>query len=54
MQSLNGDGRHVFVMGDTGDSALVNGIVAKHQPRAIVSFALEKHVDRSSIEEVIA
>ena len=54
MQSLNGDGRHVFVQGDIGDSALVNGIVAKHQPRAIVSFAVEKYVDRSSIEEVIA
>ena len=47
LQSLNGDRRHVFVQGDIGDSALVNGLLAKHQPRAIVNFAAESHVDRS-------
>ena len=46
MQSLNGDGQHVFVQGDIGDSALVNGIFTKHQPRAIVSFATERYVNR--------
>ena len=48
LQSLNGDHRHVFVQGDIGDSALVNGLLAKHQPRAIINFAAESHVDRSS------
>ena len=47
LQSLNGDRRHVFVQGDIGDSALVNGLLAKHQPRAIINFAAESHVDRS-------
>jgi dTDP-D-glucose 4,6-dehydratase len=47
LQSLNGDRRHVFVQGDIGDSALVNGLLAKHQPCAIVNFAAESHVDRS-------
>ena len=47
LQSLNGDRRHVFVQGDIGASALVTGLLAKHQPRAIVNFAAESHVDRS-------
>ncbi|KAF0100448.1 MAG: rmlB [bacterium] len=47
LQSLNGDPRHVFVQGDIGDSALVADLLAKHQPRAIVNFAAESHVDRS-------
>lgn len=47
LQSLNGDRRHVFVQGDIGDSALVTSLLAKHQPRAIVNFAAESHVDRS-------
>ena len=45
--SLNGDARHVFVHGDFGDAALVQGLLAQHQPRAIVNFAAESHVDRS-------
>ena len=47
LQSLNGDQRHIFVQGDIGDSALVADLLAKHQPRAIVNFAAESHVDRS-------
>ena len=47
LQSLNGDRRHVFVQGDIGDSALVTSLLAKHQPRAIINFAAESHVDRS-------
>lgn len=47
LQSLNGDQRHVFVHGDIGDSALVAGLLAEHQPRAIINFAAESHVDRS-------
>jgi dTDP-glucose 4,6-dehydratase len=47
LQSLNGDKRHVFVQGDIGDSALVAKLLAQHQPRAIINFAAESHVDRS-------
>jgi len=47
LQSLNGDQRHVFVQGDIGDSTLVTNLLAKHQPRAIINFAAESHVDRS-------
>ena len=47
LASLAGDTRHLFVQGDIGDSALVAGLLAQHQPRAIVNFAAESHVDRS-------
>ncbi len=46
-RSLEGDARHVFVQGDIGDSALVDRLLAEHQPRAVVNFAAECHVDRS-------
>jgi dTDP-glucose 4,6-dehydratase len=44
---LKGDPRHIFVKGDIGDSALVADLLARYQPRAIVHFAAESHVDRS-------
>ena len=44
---LEGNLRHIFVRGDIGDSALVDKILAEHQPRAVVNFAAESHVDRS-------
>jgi dTDP-glucose 4,6-dehydratase len=44
---LKGDPRHIFVRGDIGDSALVADLLARHQPRAIIHFAAESHVDRS-------
>ena len=47
LASLHGDARHLFVQGDIGDSALVKRLLAQHQPRAIVNFAAESHVDRS-------
>jgi len=47
LRSLEGDARHVFVQGDIGDQALVQGLLAKHKPRAVVNFAAESHVDRS-------
>nr|WP_225776791.1 dTDP-glucose 4,6-dehydratase [Pseudomonas sp. Marseille-Q3773] len=45
--SLQGDQRHIFVHGDIGDSTLVARLLHEHQPRAIVNFAAESHVDRS-------
>jgi dTDP-glucose 4,6-dehydratase len=47
LQSINGDQRHVFVRGDIGDSALITKLLVQHQPRAIINFAAESHVDRS-------
>ena len=47
LASLEGDTRHLFVHGDIGDSALVAGLLSEHQPRAILNFAAESHVDRS-------
>ena len=47
LAALAGDARHVFVQGDFGDAALVSGLLAKHQVRAVVNFAAESHVDRS-------
>ncbi|MDM9587713.1 dTDP-glucose 4,6-dehydratase [Pseudomonas asiatica] len=47
LSSLQDDARHIFVHGDIGDSALVEQLLKTHQPRAIVNFAAESHVDRS-------
>ena len=47
LQSLQGDTRHSLVQGDIGDTALVGRLLATHQPRAVVNFAAESHVDRS-------
>lgn len=47
LRSLEGDGRHTFVHGDIGDQKLVEDLLAKHRPRAVVNFAAESHVDRS-------
>ncbi|WGV19200.1 dTDP-glucose 4,6-dehydratase [Pseudomonas putida] len=47
LSSLQDDKRHIFVHGDIGDSELVARLLEQHQPRAIVNFAAESHVDRS-------
>jgi dTDP-glucose 4,6-dehydratase len=47
LAGLAADARHVFVQGDIGDTALLAGLLAQHQPRAVVNFAAESHVDRS-------
>ena len=47
LASLHGDARHQLVQGDIGDTALVSRLLAEHQPRAVVNFAAESHVDRS-------
>ncbi|NMM36588.1 MAG: dTDP-glucose 4,6-dehydratase [Glaciimonas sp.] len=47
LASLRDDPRHVFVKGDIGDTALVASLLATHQPRALLHFAAESHVDRS-------
>jgi dTDP-glucose 4,6-dehydratase len=47
IDSLKNDPRHVFIHGDIGDRELVATLLKEHQPRAIVNFAAESHVDRS-------
>ncbi len=47
LDSLRGNPHHIFVQGDIGDAALVGRLLAEHQPRAVLHFAAESHVDRS-------
>ena len=47
LASLSGDSRHVFVHGDMADAELVTRLLDQHQPRAVLNFAAESHVDRS-------
>jgi len=47
LASLKNDPRHIFVHGDIGNFELVSQLLAEHQPRAVVNFAAESHVDRS-------
>ena len=47
LASLNTHPQHVFVQGDIGDVNLVSQLLAEHQPRAVLNFAAESHVDRS-------
>ena len=47
LDSLKGDTRHMFVHGDIADFDLVSRLLAEHQPRAVINFAAESHVDRS-------
>ncbi len=47
LASLKSQAGHVFVKGDIGDRALVERLLQEHQPRAVVNFAAESHVDRS-------
>src|SRR6476660_9674446 len=47
LDALRGERRHTFIQGDICDRALVRKLLQVHQPRAIVHFAAESHVDRS-------
>jgi dTDP-glucose 4,6-dehydratase len=47
LDSLRGDARHIFVQGDIGDAQLAAQLLRAHQPRAVLNFAAESHVDRS-------
>ena len=47
LAALSTDPRHRFVQGDICDRPLIDRLLAEHQPRAIVHFAAESHVDRS-------
>jgi dTDP-glucose 4,6-dehydratase len=47
LDSVKNDPRHIFVHGDIGDQNLISRLLSQYQPRAIVNFAAESHVDRS-------
>ena len=47
LASLKDNPNHIFVHGDIGDVKLVSELLEKYQPRAVVNFAAESHVDRS-------
>ena len=47
LKSIEHDPRHTFVRGDIGDAKLVPALLARYQPRAVINFAAESHVDRS-------
>lgn len=47
IDELSRHSRHVFVKGDINDDALVEELLARHRPAAIVHFAAHTHVDRS-------
>ena len=47
LDPLKNDRRHFFVHGDIGDKDLVTKLLNAYQPRAILNFAAESHVDRS-------
>jgi dTDP-glucose 4,6-dehydratase len=47
LESIAESRQYEFVHGDIGDRGLVRRLLETHQPRAIVHFAAESHVDRS-------
>jgi dTDP-glucose 4,6-dehydratase len=47
LASLTDNPRHIFIHGDIADTTLVTALLTQHQPRAVVNFAAESHVDRS-------
>lgn len=47
LAGLEADARHIFVKGDIGDRKLVAKLLSEHNPRAVINFAAESHVDRS-------
>ena len=44
---LKDNPKHQFIHGDIGDEALINKLLKQYQPRALIHFAAESHVDRS-------
>lgn len=47
LHGIEDNPNHSFVLGSIGDSALVDYLLLRHEPAAIVNFAAESHVDRS-------
>jgi dTDP-glucose 4,6-dehydratase len=49
LDSMKGDERFDFVLGDICDAALVQGLLRRHDFDIVVHFAAESHVDRSIV-----
>lgn len=47
LAEINQDENHVFVQDDIGDRQLVAALLKQYQPKAVLNFAAESHVDRS-------
>lgn len=47
LSSLEDNPKHIFVRGSIGNAALVTSLLQQYQPRAVINFAAESHVDRS-------
>ena len=47
LKSIAGDSNFVFLQGDIVDSNLIGSILKKNEPRLVINFAAESHVDRS-------
>src|SRR5882757_9196138 len=47
LASVAGDPRHTFVKEDINNADALKRIFDEHQPRAVMHFAAESHVDRS-------
>ena len=47
LESLKSDKRHIFIQGDILDKHLLEDLLNRYKPRAIIHFAAETHVDRS-------
>lgn len=47
LHSLESNNKHIFVKGDINDLGLLKELIQTYQPRAIINFAAESHVDRS-------
>lgn len=47
LSSLSEDKRHIFSQTDIRDAEAMRALLADHEPRAVIHFAAESHVDRS-------
>ncbi|MBC7469443.1 MAG: dTDP-glucose 4,6-dehydratase, partial [Ramlibacter sp.] len=47
LSAIEGDARYHFYRGDIGDPEMTASLLAQYQPRAVLNFAAESHVDRS-------
>ena len=47
LKSIEGNPNYYFFKGDIRDSELTAQLLNSYQPRAIINFAAESHVDRS-------
>ena len=47
LRALHAQPRHSLVRGDINDRPLLDALLHRHQPRAVLHFAAESHVDRS-------